>query len=73
MRTLPKVLERMRWRPSQFGFIWPEASESPSRRAALRSLLAGAGALALPAAVMAASTPAITGAAAELDAELFGR
>ena len=39
----------------------------------LRSLLAGAlGALALPAAVMAASTPAITGAAAELDAELFG-
>ena len=73
MRTLPKVLERDEDGVRvESGFIWPEASESPSRRAALRSLLAGAGALALPAAVMAASTPAITGAAAELDAELFG-
>jgi hypothetical protein len=44
---------------------------TPSRRAAL-GVLAGAGALALPAAVMAASTPVtLAGAANALDAELF--
>jgi hypothetical protein len=46
------------------------ATETPSRRAAL-GVLAGIPALAIPAAAMAGSTPAITGAATALDAKLF--
>jgi hypothetical protein len=45
-------------------------TETPSRRAAL-GVLASIPALALPAAAMAASTPAITGSATALDSELF--
>jgi hypothetical protein len=43
---------------------------TPSRRAAL-GVLAGVGALAIPSVAMAVGTPAISGAATALDAELF--